>query len=146
MFNWNLEQEHAFYSQYYSVFLNSSIYIRPYAQKALKQLHAKHKIIIITARIEDDIPPTETRTMYDITQDWLQCNHFIYDKLILSSYDKKEVIKQENIELMIEDSPYFFQENMGSIPLFCFDTEYNQTVYGPNIQRVYDWYQITSLL
>lgn len=75
----------------------------------IHDLHKYHEIIIITARKNEDIPLIEKKSMEDITEDWLQQNNFEYDSLKFGQDDKTDIILQNDIQLMVEDSPDFFQ-------------------------------------
>ena len=144
MYHWTRTQERKFYQKYYLLYLKSSDFIRPFAVQTIHDLHKYHEIIIITARKNEDIPLIEKKSMEDITEDWLQQNNFEYDSLKFGQDDKTDIILQNDIQLMVEDSPDFFSTIDISIPILCFNEKYNQNVSGRNIYRVYNWMQIES--
>ena len=43
---------------------------------------------------------------------------------------------------MIEDVPKNIKSIATYIPVLCYDSEYNRTCEGKNIQKVYTWYEV----
>ncbi len=58
-----------------------------------------HKITIITARDEEfhDDPYSQSKT-------WLLKNNIVFDKLIVNARDKATICKNENVDILIDDS------------------------------------------
>lgn len=144
IFGWSRYMDDYFWAQYYLYLLLYPDFIRPYASEVMEYLGKMgHKIYIISARQDSDLPSAEKRSMSQITKGYLVNGAIPYDELILTS-DKWKVIDNLNINIMIEDNPTFFKSSANSrhIPLICFDTPYNQNICAENIYRVCSWYEI----
>lgn len=101
-----------------------------------------HEIYIITARNEEGLPPETYGTMQLMVKEWLAENDIIYDKLIFTNGSKLPYCLENNIDIMIEDSPYNLRDIATKVPVLCFDNSYNRDVNEKNITRVYSWYDI----
>lgn len=106
-----------------------------------------NEIYIITARLDDcdnfDISVDE---MQNITKEWFKKNNIYYDKIIWSNGSKVPYCIDNNIDIMIEDNGINIKEISSVIPVLCFDNKYNEEICGPNITRVYSWYDIYAKL
>lgn len=139
---WSKNIDDIFWEQYYLKLLLYPDFIRPYASDATKCLYDKgHTIYIISSRKDADLPIKEKRSMYILTEKYLKNSKIFYSKLYLTE-NKWDIINTLNIDIMIEDHPAFFTHRKSSPLLFCFNTPYNQEIYGENIFRVYSWYDI----
>lgn len=146
-FNISKEQEMEFWSRYLEYYaINEKA--RPFASEVIRKLKEdRHEIYIITARWftnrDDDIG----NKMREIVKDWLCKNSILYDRLIFSKAEKerkyKEIIENE-IDIMIEDSPNNINEISNFIPVICYNTLYNRECEGKNVIRAYSWYDIYS--
>lgn len=145
IFKWEKEIDNQFWKEYYSELIISKDFIRPYVADVTEILHKdKHRIYIISARHDKDLPVQETQSMYQLTKNCLDFNHIYYDDLILTS-DKWKCILELNVDVMIEDNPTFFTENItSSCNILCFDTPYNKSINSQNIVRVYSWFDILN--
>ena len=101
-FEWSEEALADFYERYVSLILKEANYM-PGAKMILKMLKEEgHELIIVTARGVDDpklIPVTQKRLEDDGIIE-------MFDKCYYAAYDKAEVCKNENIDVMIDDSIY----------------------------------------
>ena len=75
---------------------------------------------------------------------WLEDNNIVYDKLIFTKGSKFPYCLENNIDIMIEDSPRNVQEISVKVPVLCFDNSYNKNIEGKNITRVYSWYDVLN--
>lgn len=98
-FDWSEQESISFLDKYHELVVQEANYM-PGAQMILKTLKEEgHELIIITARggySENIITLTEQRLKND--------NMDIFDKYYFKVNDKAEVCKNENIDLMIDDS------------------------------------------
>lgn len=119
---------------------------RPFASEVIERLKADgHEIYIITARWLTNRDDALGNKMRDIVKTWLHENGIVYDKLIFSKAKqekKSQEIVENEIDIMIEDSPNNINELSKIIPVICYDTEYNKSCIGKNIIRCYSWYDI----
>lgn len=98
-FNWSTKQVEDFMMKYCDTILESSNYM-PGAKNILKMLKEDgHELIVITAR------GTLNKNIIALTQERLKQDKMnIFDKYYFASEDKASVCKQENIDIMIDDS------------------------------------------
>lgn len=139
------KQEKGFWDKYLEFYaINEKA--RPFASEMIKKLREDgHEIYIITARWLTNKDNKDGENMRKIVKEWLSENEIIYDKLIFSK-EAKEKKKQEiidnNIDLMIEDSPRNIIELSNIIPIICYDANYNRNCSNDKIFRCYSWYDI----
>ena len=113
MFNWDEETDLDFWKK--NIFLyakdNPAIYGASENIKKLKE--EGHVIYIITARWLAS-PKTDKsfncfdsirEKMRNTVKEWLNKNEIVYDYIIFSEEDKSKYILENNIDIMIEDSP-----------------------------------------
>ena len=144
IFGWTPEIDELFWNKHYRKLLDNSEFIRPHVSEVTnKIINNGHSIFFISARQDTDLPITEKESMFNITSGYLKDNNIAYSHLFLEP-NKIKIINNEQIDIMIEDNPYFFQRynTILDIPLFCFDNYYNSNITGKNIIRVYSWYDI----
>lgn len=135
----NLEEgKHIEFWEKYDDYYTKKIYTREFASEVIKKLkEEKNEIHLITARN----PKEEQSEKW--TTDWLKENNIYYDKLEFTT-EKVNYCKNNNIDLMIEDSVKNILELSKEISVICFDTRYNKECQGENITRCYSWYDIYS--
>lgn len=147
MFQWDRTIEKQFYEAYYALFLTTSRFLRHDAVEVLPLLHKKHTLFLITARIEADVPIFMEQSMSEITQNWLVKNNLCFDKLLFSPPDKRALMEEYHLDLMIEDNPDLLAKaSYCNIPFLCFNAAYNQIILPPNVTRIYSWYEILIYL
>lgn len=146
-FNIGKEQEMDFWNIYLENYaINEKA--RPFAAEIINKLKEDgHEIYIITARWLTNKNDDMGNKMREIVKNWLCENKISYDKLIFSKAEKerkyKEII-ENNIDIMIEDSPNNINEISNFIPVICYNTSYNGECKGKNVIRAYSWYDIYS--
>ncbi len=118
---------------------------RRFTQEVIEKLKKDNEIYIITARDEEGLPEELHGTMQEMVKKWLKENNIEYDKLIFTK-EKLKICRENNIDIMIEDSPKNIEEIHKEIKVLCFDAPYNRKVAGENITRVYSWYDILRKL
>lgn len=77
-----------------------------------------------------------------IVLEWLKKNDILYDNIIFSPEDKLDICMENNIDLMIEDSPANINKISKKIPVICYQAGYNELCNGENIIKCYSWYDI----
>lgn len=146
-FNISKEQEMDFWNRYLEYYaINEKA--RPFSAEIINKLKEDgHEIYIITARWFTNKNDDMGNKMREIVKNWLCENKILYDKLIFSKAEKerkyKEIIENE-IDIMIEDSPNNINEISNFIPVICYNTLYNRECEGKNVIRAYSWYDIYS--
>lgn len=117
---------------------------RDFASEVIKKLKEKHEIYIVTARNEEGLPQEVYGKMKEMVLKWLEENSILCDKIIFTKGSKLPYCLENNIDIMIEDSPRNILEISTKIPVLCFDNSYNKTIEGKNIKRVYSWYDVLA--
>ena len=142
MFDWTEKEETEFYKNSIE---RIAIKLKPIhrATETIKKLKEDgNEIIIISGRNNG-----EYNNPYKLTEEWLAKYNIVYDKLILTNaYNKEEkanVCKENNIDIMIEDSTQTAVniEKVGTKVLFM-NTRYNKN--NENFENVSNWKEIYS--
>lgn len=142
MFDWTEKEEAEFYKNNIE---RIAIKLKPIhrATETIKKLKEDgNEIIIISGRNNG-----EYNNPYKLTEEWLAKYNILYDKLILTNaYNKEEkanVCKENNIDIMIEDSTQTAVniEKVGTKVLFM-NTRYNKN--NENFEKVSNWKEIYS--
>ena len=142
MFDWTEKEETEFYKNSIE---RIAIKLKPIhrATETIKKLKEDgNEIIIISGRNNG-----EYNNPYKLTEEWLAKYNIVYDKLILiNAYNKEEkanVCKENNIDIMIEDSTQTAVniEKVGTKVLFM-NTRYNKN--NENFEKVSNWKEIYS--
>ena len=146
-FNWNEEQFQKFWNQYL-VYYVKEYKPRIFAQEVILKLKQKgNNIYIITARDETGMPKKHYGKMQEYTKKWLEENNIKYDKLIFAADDKKlEQCIENNVDVMIEDSPANIRNISSKIPVIKFNCKYNENIEKENIITAYSWYHIYDII
>ena len=137
MFDWTPEEADCFYRNNAE---RIAVNLKPvqHSKEYIDKLKADgHKIIIITARDNDDYINPHT-----LTKTWLSENHICYDKLIITKTTSEKVEKclENNINIMIDDSKTVYLDCIKSnIPALLMDIIGNRDI---NAIRVYSWKEI----
>ena len=119
---------------------------RDFSQEVIKKLRKNHEIYIVTARNEQGLPKESYGKMQDLVKKWLCDFNIEYDKLIFTNGSKLPYCLENKIDIMIEDSPNNVCDISKELPVLCFDNPYNKNVFGPNITRMYSWYDILNYI
>ena len=128
----------------YLVYYATKYPVREFAEEVIKKLNEKNEIYIITARNEEGLPPEAYGLMQKMVKDWLETQKIKYDKLIFAKGSKLPYCLENEIDIIIEDSPKNIQEISTKVPVLCFDNTYNKSVEGKNVTRVYSWYDVLN--
>lgn len=125
--------------------------VLPDASTIIKKLkEEKHTIYIITARWLAS-PKTDKvfqssndikHKMRNTVKEWLAKNEIDYDYIIFSEEDKSKYIKENKIDVMIDDSVRNVLSLSKITKVICYDWPYNRKIEGANIYRCYNWNDI----
>ena len=146
-FNWTQEQSDKFWNKYLVPYVVESN-ARKYAKEIIEKLRKDgNSIYIITARDESGMPTEYYGKMQQLTKEWLEKQGIQYDKIIFTK-DKEKLQKciENNVDIMIEDSPSNIQNIANKIKVIKFDCQYNKQISGKNIVTAYSWYHIYDII
>jgi len=108
------------------------------ADQILRGWHQEHKLIYISAR--------EDRHR-EVTLNWFSRYHIPYDEVdLIGSHDKLASARKWEVNLFLEDrleNALQLSEEL-EIPVFLFDTPYNQGTLPDLIHRVYTWEEVND--
>ena len=143
LYGWNDETKHAFFKKYYKNVLEECTML-PNANTIIKKLKEEgHTIHFITARLMN-IDGCDTER---ITIDSLNKYNIPYDSLNLHINDKLSFIKENNIDLLIEDSYETCKELADNgIKSILMTTKMNEQIDAGNIPRVNNWNEIYDII
>lgn len=140
MFNISKDDTEKFWNWYLGEY-SKHYPIREHAAEVIEEISQNNEIYIITARNEEGLSLDLYGTMQKMVKKWLKVNKIKYNKIIFTQEKLKACI-ENNIDIMIEDSPLNIKSIAPSIKVLCYDAPYNKETEGKNIIRVYSWYDI----
>ena len=143
MFSWGNEIDGSFWKEIFNHYC-TKVPIRTFASEILQKLRKEgHEIYIITARApEEDATEKNIKKSNTMLIKWLKNNKIKYDNLIFTGHDKTKHIKENEIDIMIEDCPDNIKKLSKQVPMICFHSNYNAKVRGKNIVRCHTWYEV----
>ena len=93
------------------------------------------------------MPPEYEGKMQELTKKWLLDNNIKYKKLIFTDdTNKLKNCIENNIDVMVEDSPINIKNISQKIKVIKFDCQYNKDINGKNILTAYSWYHIYDII
>ena len=146
-FGWTSEQADKFWNKYLVEYVTQSP-ARRFTKEIISKLREEgNNIYIITARDESGMPPEYYGKMQQLTRKWLEKYEIEYDKLIFAKDSEKlEKCLENNVDIMIEDSPRNIRNISSKVKVIKFDCQYNKDVIGSNIINAYSWYHIYRII
>lgn len=146
MFDWDEKTDLDFWIKNIFLYASENPVIEG-ASENIKKLKADgHTIFIITARMctnpDDNCKEEISEKMKKTVKEWLAKNDIVYDYIIFSTEDKSKHIIENNINVMIEDSPGNLKNLSKLTKMICVDWPYNKDVESDNIYRCYNWNEI----
>lgn len=146
-FGWTAEQSEKFWNTYWIKYVIEGK-TREFAQKIIEKLQKDgHKIFFITARNEENMPLEYSGKIQELTKKWLENQNIKYEKIIFSA-DSEKLSKclENNVEVMIEDSPSNIEYISKKIKVIKIDCQYNRHINGANVITAYSWYHIYKII
>jgi len=108
---------------------------RPLASEVIKTISKDYYIYILTSRDAELIPNYKEETIK-----WLQKEGIYYDKIIFDCKEKGIFCKENNIELLIDDSPkQCHNAIVNNVNTYIFDNPYNKNFNETGVKRIYSW-------
>ena len=146
MYNWDEKTDYDFWIKNIFSYATENPAINGASENIKKLKEDGHTIFIITARkfaTPDDSCKQEIREkMKKTVKEWLAKNEIEYDYIIFSSEDKSKYIIENNIDVMVEDSPNNVKRLSKLTKIICMDWPYNKGIENDNIYRCYNWNEI----
>lgn len=141
--NWSNQEEIAFFDRYYETIIRN-VKIKPFAKKIIDKLRKEgNEIYFITARF--------LSSKFDIeqaTKKWLEENEIEYEGIYLNVSDKAKVIKENNIDILIDDNiNNCLNAVENGIKTYIMDSLVNYSFKDERIERIYSWphlYQVIN--
>ena len=129
------EEARVFWTKYYVLMLEN-VKPKENAVEIINKIKENgNKIVLITARIDDEIVDARA-----ITEKWLKENKISYDKLIINSHNKLEIAQRENIDIFIDDSIRNCEMvSSGNIKTYMMLTKNNEYYENENIEKITCW-------
>lgn len=135
LYSWTVEEDKNFWYLYYEKVVDNT-YPKDEAIEIINELSEENNIIIISARINNNIIAQKT-------EEWLKRYKVKYNKLFLNHLDKRQIAKENNIDLFIDDSFNTCKQisKMG-IRTFLMNSRVNKDIEDEKIERVFSWKEI----
>lgn len=132
---WSDEEADNFWNLYYGEVLKN-VTPKSFAKETIRQLKEMgHKIYLVTARFE--LQEVDT---IKLTENWLKENGIEYDYLIFNARDKVVAIKENNIDMLIDDAvSNCIKVSEAGIKTYMMDSIENRGYNIPNVKRLYSW-------
>lgn len=132
---WSKEEAENFWKTYYETILKK-VTVKTFAKETIIKLkEMENKIYLVTARFE--IPEADIKK---VTENWLEKNGIEYDYLILNAKDKVAAIKENNIDMLIDDAvSNCIKVSEAGIKTYMMDSIENVGYNIPNVKRLYSW-------
>lgn len=139
LYGWDDETKFTFFKKYYKNVLEECFPME-HAVDVLNRLKEEgYEIYFISARLTN----IEGCDAEAITKETFQKYNIPYDKLIVSAHDKLPVIKENKIDLYIEDSFETVCElTNNGIKALLMTTKMNKDLSSPDITRVETWDEV----
>lgn len=131
-----------------SKFINSNIanildnvQIKPHAKEVLEKLEQNNEIIFVTSRGDEKFKGTE-----NITLNYLKRNNIKYNGIIFNAYDKAKVCKENNIDVLVDDSVKLCEEaKKAGIKSIVFTSIVNKNKQT-SVKRVDNWLELEKII
>ena len=139
VYGWSIEEDTGFWNLYYEKDMEN---VKPKynAVKVINELYKENKIIIISARWD-----RKSGIINRITKEWLEKYNINYHKLYLGHKDKRNIVRENNIDLFIDDSIKTCNEIQSiGIKSLIMTTRLNKNIDVGKIIRVNNWDEIYS--
>lgn len=137
LYGWNDEEDKQFWNLYYEQIMES---VKPKkdAIETINEISKENTIIVISARWDK-----ENGIISKITKEWIEKYNIHYDKLFIGHLDKRDIAKENNIELFIDDS-YKTCKQISDIGIktLLMNTRINKNLETGKIERVSTWKEI----
>ena len=146
MYNWDEETDYDFWIKNIFLYAKENPAIQGASENIKKLKEDGHTIFIITARKfatpDDNCEQEIKEKMKKTVKEWLIKNKIEYDYVIFSKEDKSKNIIENDIDVMIEDSPNNLKNLSKLTKMICYDWPYNKGIENDNIYRCYNWNEI----
>lgn len=137
VYNWSKEEDSKFWDLYYEKIMES-LEPKENAINVINYLARKNKIIIVTARWD-----RKNGIIEKITKEWLQKYKINYSKLYINHKDKRDISRENNIEIFIDDNFVTCKQlSEINIKVLMVNTRLNKNIQDVEIQRIDSWQDI----
>ncbi len=117
------------------------VQIKPNAKEALERLNKNNKIVFVTSRGEERFKGSE-----NITLNYLKRNNIKYDGIIFNAFDKAKICKDNNIDVLVDDSVKLCEEaEKEGIRSIVFTSIVNKD-RKTNVKRVDNWLELEKII
>lgn len=117
------------------------VQVKPNAKEVLDKIRQNNEIIFVTSRGDERFKGSE-----DITLNYLKRNDIKYDGIIFNAYDKAKVCKENNINVLVDDSVKLCEEaEKAGVKSIIFTSIVNKNK-KTNIKRVNNWLELEKII
>ena len=137
VYGWTIDEDKKFWDLYYEKVVGN---VKPKkdSSEVIDKLYKNNEIIIISARWE-----TKSNIVNKTTIEWLKKYDIKYHKLYLGHEDKRDIVKENNIDLFIDDSIKICDEIQSlGIQTFLMTSRQNKDIDVKKVIRVNNWKEV----
>ena len=137
VYGWTIDEDKEFWDLYYEEVIGN---VKPKkdSREVINNLYKNNEIIIISARWEK-----KSNMVNKTTIEWLKKYDIKYHKLYLGHEDKRDIVKENNIDLFIDDSIKIYDEIQSlGIQTFLMTSRQNKDIDVKKIIRVNNWKEV----
>ena len=117
------------------------VQIKPNAKEVLERLNKSNDIVFVTSRGEERFKGSE-----DITLNYLKRNNIKYDRIIFNAFDKAKICKDNNIDVLVDDSVKLCEEaKKEGIRSIVFTSIVNKDK-NTKVKRVDNWLELEKII
>lgn len=115
--------------------------IKPNAKEVLERISKNNEIVFVTSRGEERFKGSE-----NITLNYLKRNNIKYDGIIFNAFDKAKICKDNNLDVLVDDSVKLCEEaEKEGIRSIVFTSIVNKDI-KTNVKRVDNWLELEKII
>lgn len=137
LYGWNDEEDKKFWEMYYEIIVEN-VKPKENAIEVINRLSKNNNIFLITARWD-----REDGIIMKKTVEWLKKYGINYSKLYLGYKEKSVVVKDNNIEIFIDDNYKTCKKiSEMNVRTLIMNSRMNKDIEDNDLERVFSWKEI----
>ena len=130
LYGWTIEEDAKFWEDNYELTMEN-VTVKAGASKVINELYKNNKIILITARANN-------QKISELTLEWLKENNISYHKIYMGHLNKREIILENNLDIFIDDNFKNCKEASNlSVKALLMNSRLNKNLNDEKIKRVF---------
>lgn len=109
-------------------------------KELFEHLHTQGYLVYIITRRDDNYEGEYSgKMMRQDTIDRFDSLGIKYDKIFFSCFNKLKTMKENNVNILVEDSPMNIYQCASHYPVIIMDSSYNESMIGKNMYHIKDF-------